>query len=60
MAHGAEGPAQAGLYVTALMVSTALLAALTSLLAVQLQSRPLWMRLAGAASAATGVAALAA
>ncbi len=59
-AHGAEGPAHAGLYVPGLVIATALLAALVSLVAVRLTARPMWLRLAGAASAATGAAALAA
>lgn len=58
-AHGAEGPAHAGLYVPGLMVATALLAILASQVAVLLTARPLWLRLAGVASAATGAAALA-
>lgn len=58
-AHGAEGPAQAGLYVPGLMIATALLAMLASQAAALLSTRPFWLRLAGAASAATGAAALA-
>lgn len=58
-AHGAEGPSGAGLYVAGLVIATALLAALVALVAARLQSRPMWLRLAGAASAASGAAALA-
>src|SRR5690606_5351136 len=59
LAHGAEGPAPAGLYVPGVMIATALLAMLASQAAVLLPARPLWLRLAGVASAAAGTAALA-
>ncbi|HWL61453.1 MAG TPA: HupE/UreJ family protein [Steroidobacteraceae bacterium] len=57
-AHGAEGPAHAGLYVPGLVVSTALLAALVSHAAARLSAHATFLRIAGAASAAAGAAAL--
>ncbi|MDQ2639902.1 MAG: HupE/UreJ family protein [Pseudomonadota bacterium] len=57
-AHGAEGPAQSGLYVPGLVISTALLAALVSQAAVRLSAHASFLRIAGAASAAVGAAAL--
>jgi urease accessory protein len=58
-AHGAEGPANSFAYVAGLMLATAALALLVSFLAALLQSRPMWLRAAGLASAALGTGALA-
>lgn len=57
-AHGAEGPANAPLYVPGLVVATAGLALAMSWLAARLQTRQIWLRLAGALGAVAGLAAL--
>lgn len=58
-AHGAEGPGRSALYIAGLVLATGALALAVSMLCARLAQRRMWLRIAGAVSAAVGAVALA-